>query len=632
MGSKMQRRDFLMTAPPAAWALAQTAKGAAPAQPSKPASSAKTVLETFNYQGVRLRPGFWQEQFQAARDTYFGFSNDDILQGFRAAAGLPAPGRPLGSEWRSRMTPRASWAQVNTGGIFGQWLSGMARMYRATADNAIRDKAVYLMTEWAKTLKSDGDCRMQHYSFEKLVCGLVDMHEYIGHPDAMALLEKVTDWASRTFNRARTPATPRQYMGSPSEWYTISENYWRAYILTGNPKFKAFAEVWLYPAYWDRFADTSAPASGVYGLHAYSHVNTFSSAAMTYAATGDPKYLRIIKNAFDWLQNTQCYATGGFGPHERLMEPNGNLGRSLEFRFDSFETVCGSWAAFKLARYLMSFTGEARYGDWVEKLIYNGVGAALPLGSTGKNYYYSDYRTGGGMKVYRWDKFTCCSGTLIQSLADYHNQIYFKDAKALYVNLYLPSEVTWSRPDGEVVLVQDTRYPEAETSIFSLQLRREMSFPLNFRIPGWSSDVSLRVNGAPVNVDCKPGTWATIERTWAPGDRVEIRIQLRLRYQAIDKLHPQRVAVMNGPVVLAFEAHYHEPAFRLPENEEDLSKWLIPDTPAGVFRVEPPGVTAQKDASWGTRVVSRFWPFYMVDEVTPYFMYFDLKQYPMIFY
>jgi len=98
MANKMQRRDFLMAAPTAAWALAQTAKGVAPSQPTKPATSAKTVLETFNYQGVRLRESPWQQQFQTARDTYLGFSNDDILQGFRAAAGLPAPGKPLGSE------------------------------------------------------------------------------------------------------------------------------------------------------------------------------------------------------------------------------------------------------------------------------------------------------------------------------------------------------------------------------------------------------------------------------------------------------------------------------------------------------------------------------------------------------
>ena len=66
----------------------------------------------------------------------------------------------------------------------------------------------------------------------------------------------------------------------------------------------------------------------------------------------------------------------------------------------------------------MQFTGEARYGDWIERLLYNAIGAALPVTERGSNFYYSDYRVGGGMKVYNWDTYTCLSGTYIQNLAD----------------------------------------------------------------------------------------------------------------------------------------------------------------------------------------------------------------------
>ena len=128
------------------------------------------------------------------------------------------------------------------------------------------------------------------------------------------------------------------------------------------------------------------------------------------------------------------------------MAPDGSLGRALETRSDTAEIVCGSSAGFKMARYLMRFTGEARYGDWMERLFYNGVGAALPLTGRGRNFYYGDYRVGGGMKVYNWDNFTCCSGTYSQNMADYYNLVYYKDAKGLYVNLYVPSDVTWQRP------------------------------------------------------------------------------------------------------------------------------------------------------------------------------------------
>ncbi len=607
MKNHLTRREFMKAAPATTWLLAQTAR-TAPSQP--PESSSRIKLEPFDYRGVKLGESRWQKQYQSARDFYFSVSDDDILHGYRAAAGLSAPGKALGG-----------WCRENSSTVFGQWLSGMSRMYRATGDAAMREKAVRLMTEFAKTVKPDGDCGMRHYSYEKLVCGLVDMQAYAGHEAAIGLLEKVTDWAGRTFSRENTPAIPfKSYQGRPSEWYTLSENLYRAYQLTGNPKFKDFAEVWLYPSYWNKFAQTAAPTDA-HGVHAYSHVNTFSSAAMAYAVSGDPAYLRIIKNAYDFLQNTQCYATGGYGPRETII-PEKSLGKSLELRYDCFETPCGSWAGFKLSRYLMQFTGEARYGDWIERLLYNGVGAALPIAEGGRNYYYADYRLAGGMKCYNWEPYTCCSGSYIQDVSDYHNLIYFKDKAALYVNLYLPSEVVWGRPEGEVRLVQDTQYPDTDTSTLTLSLKRNMDFSLKFRVPEWSPDFSVKVNGAAVELARTPGTWAVLTRTWNSGDRVEIRIPLPLHMKPVDRHHPSRVAVVRGPAVLVLESDYHESAFRLPENDADLEKWLVPEATPGVFRVEPPG---------GGRVRSRLVPFYSVVENFNYKMYFDRDILPIVF-
>ncbi len=604
MNSDMPRREFLKTVPPAALMLSQAVrsetiqdKDAAP----------RTVLEPFGYRGVRLGESRWKEQYQATRDYYAGISEDDILKGFRAAVGLPAPGKSLGG-----------WCERNSSTVLGQWLSGMARMYRATGDGAMREKAVRLVTEFAKTVKSDGDCGMRHYSFDKLVCGLVDMQLYADHADAILLLEKLVGWAVKNFDRANVPATPNLWSGRPGEWYTLAENLFRAYQLTGDPKYRTFAEAWLYPQYWNKFAATSDPPDA-HGLHAYSHVNTFSSAAMAYAVGGDAAYLRIIRNAYDFLQSRQCYATGGFGPIEHIVPSDGALGRALEYRPDDFETICGSWAGFKLSRYLMQFTGEARYGDWIERLLYNGVGAALPITTGGKNFYYADYRISGGMKIYKRETYTCCSGTLIQCVADYHNLIYFKDDSGLYVNLFVPSELIWSRPEGDVRLTQETRYPEDESSLLTLSLKQSANFAIKFRVPGWARDVSVKINGAPADVSCSAGTWAAIARTWNPGDRIEIRIPLRFRMQHVDAQHPNWVAIVRGPVVYVLDAFAHAQNFRLPDTDADLNKWLVADTPQGVFHVEFPS---------GGRVGSKLFPFYAMGEVAPYKMYFDAKSLP----
>jgi DUF1680 family protein len=453
---------------------------------------------------------------------------------------------------------------------------------------------------------------MRHYPFDKMVCGLVDMKRYGDHPDAVGLLGRISRFARRSFeheNMVVVPGHNTMYYGLPQEWYTLSENLYRAYQLTGDESYKTFAEVWLYPRYWNKFANTAA-AQDTQGVHAYSHVNSFSSAAMAYAVTGEPGYLRIIRNAYGYLQQTQCYATGGFGPNERLMRPGGSLGKALETRSDTFETICGSWAGFKLSRYLMQFTGEARYGDWIERLFYNGVGASLPLRPGGRNFYYSDYRISGGLKVDYWDNFTCCSGTYIQNMADYHNLIYYRDPAGLYVNLYTPSEVTW----GEFKLVQETGYPETETSTLTVDAALATELTLRLRVPGWSHDMSVRVNGADAGVVCKPGEWAVVKRSWSKGDRVEIRIPLRFSTEAVDRQHPDRVAIVRGPLVYALEYNYHDPNFELPKTDTDLNRWLVSDDAPAVYRVRRPD---------GRPVRLKLRPFYDFAEEFPYLMYFD---------
>lgn len=588
------RRDLLKAAPLAAaiWSRPFAFGAAAPA---------KNVIEAFDYQNVKLRDGRPRRQMLAAREFYLALSEDDILHGFRRDAGLPAPGKPLGG-----------WCKDDSSMTFGQWLSGMARLYRATGDTELRNKAARLLAGWARTIKPDGDCRMRHYAFDKMVCGLVDLKRYAGHPDATAILAKTTAFARGSFehtNMVVVPSHNTMYYGLPQEWYTLSENLFRAYQLTNDETYKTFAELWLYPQYWNKFANTSA-AENAQGVHAYSHVNSFSSAAMTYAVTGDPTYLKIIRNAYDYLQQTQCYATGGYGPNERLMSPGGALGKALETRSDTFETICGSWAGFKLSRYLMQFTGEARYGDWIERLFYNAVGASLPLRPGGRNFYYSDYRVSGGMKVDYWENFTCCSGTYIQNMADYHNLIYYHGPACLYVNLYSPSEVTF----GEMRVVQETGYPETETSTLTVDSVPQGEFALMFRVPGWSPDMSIRVNGTDARTECKPGTWATVKRAWRKGDRVEVRIPLRFRMEAVDQQHPDRVAIVRGPLVFALDYNYHDPAFELPRTAEDLNQWLVADDSPAVFRVQRPDRRP---------VRLKFRPFYEFAEDFPYLMYFD---------
>jgi DUF1680 family protein len=578
------------------------------------------ALTPFDYNGVRLLDGMLKKQYLATRDYFFNLPNDDLLLGFRKRAGLPAPGNELPGYSR------------DVGNALGQWLSAMARMYKATGDKPILEKATYLMREWAKTIEPDGYCYYsrrpfpRHYTYDKAVCSLVDLYHYGDQKEALPLLEKVTDWATQNLDRSRPNATAKDPGGggpefkeenrlAPLEWYTTAENLYRAYQLTGNSKYKTFGDVWHYPNYWDMFTSGAEPTP--YRFHAYSHCLSLSGAAMAYEVTGEPKYLKTIVNAYDWFDRTQFYATGGYGPNESLQPPDGSLGKSLESTTASFETPCGNWAGFKLAKYLMRFTGEARYGDWIEKLVYNGIGAALPMSNSpigplppspdrGQTFYYSSYKLGGARKVYSPTRFPCCAGTFPQAVVDYHDLIYFKDSTSLYVNLFVPSQVSWNLESSEIRVEQETSYPESETTTLHINATKSTAFNLKFRVPEWCEGMSFEINGSKQNVAARPGTWATLKRRWNSGDLVKVRLPMTPRFVPIDKQHPDRVAVVVGPVVLV-----RENESRAAVMERDLSKMLRSGEPLE-YRVQ-------------SQPARPFVPFYRVGEGALYGMYFDLQ-------
>ena len=429
----------------------------------------RNALGAFDYEGVALLASRFRRQVEQAVETYGSLPDDSILHGFRRQAGMPAPGEPM-----------RGWCATSSSVIFGQLLSSYVRLGKATGDAELVQKAIRLFEGWRQTLAAQGHPGMRPYDWEKLVCGLVDLHAFAGHEPTLSVLADTTDWAASTFDRSRVTADVHDFWGAgpgdTQEWYTLPENLYRAYQLSGDARFKSFADVWLYEDYWRPFAETSKPAR-VVPVHAYSHVNSFSSAAMAYAVSGDERYRRICENAYDFLLETQCYATGGYGPDERFMPQDGSLGRSLDRLSYHAEIPCGAWAGFKLARYLMTMTGEARFGDWMETLLLNAMGPALPTQADGRTYYYGEYGIAAGRKQFYWHEWPCCSGTYLQNMAEYHNLVFFEDEEGLCINLYLPAELEWHRDRAVLRVRLETQYPEAPSASVVLK----MAAPAEFR-------------------------------------------------------------------------------------------------------------------------------------------------------
>ncbi len=181
-----------------------------------------------------------------------------------------------------------------------------------------------------------------------MLWGLLDAHAYCGNREALVYLERITDWAIKNLDRSR------RVNDTATEWYTLSENLYRALLATSQVKYREFANVWEYRDYWDIYArdgDIFAPrpdGGRNTSYHAYSHVNTLGGAGAAYLVTGDRRYLDLLRHAYVFLQQNQCFATGGFGPDEQLL-PRARLREKLGETHNTFETQCGSWATFKLA-------------------------------------------------------------------------------------------------------------------------------------------------------------------------------------------------------------------------------------------------------------------------------------------
>jgi DUF1680 family protein len=259
-------------------------------------------------------------------------------------------------------------------------------------------------------------------------------------------------------------------------------------------------------------------------------------------------YLKAAQNGFEMI-GAQSFATGGWGPDEHFVVPgSGALGASLTDQSKSFETPCGAFAHFKLTRYLMRITRDSRYGDSMERVLYNTVLGATPIQPDGRAFYYSDY-TQRAKKTFHPDRWPCCSGTLPMIAADYAISTCFTDSQGIYVNLYVPARVTWTQNNTPCSLVVETNYPYAAGVMMTLRLPSAQIFTLNLRIPAWARGANLKINGKE-NQSLQPGRFAAIRREWRSADRIELELPLLRSLESIDAAHPDTVALLAGPLVL----------------------------------------------------------------------------------
>jgi DUF1680 family protein len=146
------------------------------------------------------------------------------------------------------------------------------------------------------------------------------------------------------------------------------------------------------------------------------------------------------------------------------------------------------------------------------------------------------------------DSFWCCTGTGMENHAKYGDSIYFHDDAALYVNLFIASELHWA--ERNLRIVQTTNFPDQDATRLVIHAGSPTHLALKIRHPSWCSSVTIAVNGRRHVTSDTPGRYIDVDRTWRDGDVVDVHLPMQLRLEPLPNAS-SLVAVMYGPIVLA---------------------------------------------------------------------------------
>jgi len=524
--------------------------------------------------------------------------SDRLLHNFRVNAKLPSSADPL----YNRESPSNGWR----GHYVGHYLSACSQMYASTGDVRIKTKTDAMVAELAKCQAQLGDkgylsafpessfddleqgrpAAVVWYALHKIMAGLLDVNDHMQNAQALQVLEGMATWTDW-----RTGRLPEEQMQRTLqiEFGGMGEVLANLSAVTGNPRYLVVAQRFDHHAVMDPAAQGRDTLTT---LHANTQIPKFIGAACEFELTGDPHYREAA--LFFWQQVAlhRSYATGGNSASEHFRTPPDVLASELT---DLSQETCNTYNMLKLTRQLFTWQVEPQYADYYERAFLNHI-LATPNPADGSPLYYLGTQS-GQWKVHfiPHEGFFCCCGTGLENFSKLSEGFYFHNEQSLWVNLFFASEVNW-REKG-ITLRQETRFPEEAGTRLLIQTKSPARFTLNVRIPYWADGATVTINGKlfePIQ-KLAPSSYAKIDRTWKNGDRVDVKLPMRLHLQTIPD-DPTLAAIMYGPLVLAGELgtenldskriysedkflHGGFPAITVPELVGDrnaLDQWIQP--------------------------------------------------------
>ncbi|KAI9897927.1 hypothetical protein N3K66_007783 [Trichothecium roseum] len=521
----------------------------------------------FNLNQVRLTDSRWMDNQDRTVKYLLWIDPDRLLYVFRQTHGIDTKGA----------TPNGGWDAPDfrfRSHVQGHFLTAWAHCYAVLKNEECRTRADYFVEELAKCQANNDAAgftkgylsgfpeseieavenrtldngNVPYYAIHKTMAGLLDVWRYIGSEQARDVLLEISAWVD-----TRTSKLSYEQMQEmmQTEFGGMNEIMADVYHNTGDEKWLTVAQRFDHAVIFDPLADNRDTLDG---LHANTQVPKWIGAIREYKATGDSKYLNVAVNAWDITVHDHSYAIGGNSQAEHFHGPNEIAGY---LDHDTAE-ACNTYNMLKLTRELWTLNPtDALYFDFYERALVNHmIGIQDPASEHGHITYFSSLNPGGirgvgpalGGGTYSTDSdsFWCCQGTALETNTKLMDSIYFHDDSTLYVNLYAPSELSWT--EKNVLVKQSTTIPESDT--VTLDVEGSGDFSIMLRIPSWTSGAQVSINDEVLDVPADPSSYATVSRTWSSGDTLKLTLPMSL-YTIAANDDSSLAALGFGPTILA---------------------------------------------------------------------------------
>ncbi|WP_223598813.1 glycoside hydrolase family 127 protein [Chryseobacterium sp. GVT01B] len=521
----------------------------------------KKKIHYFPLETVKLSESVFNKAMMADRKYLMAMEPDRLLAPYLKEAGLS-----------SKADNYPNWENTGLNGhIGGHYISALSLMYASTGDPEIRQRIDYMISElercqrasqdgyisgvpdgnkiWKEikqgNIKATGfglnDRWVPLYNIHKLYSGLRDAYWYAKSEKAKAILIRLSDWM---INEVSSLSDEQIQDMLRSEHGGLNEVFADVYDITRNKKYLQLAHRFSHRAILTPLLSGEDKLTGL-------HANTQIPKVIGYKRIADLENNKSWSDAADffWHNVTEKRSTaiGGNSVSEHFNPVNdfSSMIKSIEG-----PETCNTYNMLKLTKELFATLPESYYMDYYEKALYNHI-LSTENHDQGGFIYFTPMRP-GHYRVYSQPQtsFWCCVGSGMENHAKYGEMIYARSDKDLYVNLFIPSTLTWKQQ--KIVVRQINNFPELPETTLIFDSAGKSEFNLKLRCPQWAtaSDVKILINGKQEKAVCGSDGYFTLTKKWKKGDVIKMTLPMHLFAEQLPD-NSNYYAFKYGPVVLA---------------------------------------------------------------------------------